>query len=256
VSDPWDPQRYARFRTERRQPFDDLLAMVEPRPGMRIADLGCGTGELTLELHQKLRARETVGIDSSASMLAQAPRAEGLRFLQGDLTKLSPDAPFDLVFSNAALHWVHDHAGVLRRLTSALARPGQIAVQMPMNDEHPSHQTAFDLARSPEFRVLLHGYVKRPALADPAQYASWLNQLGYERQRVELRVYGHLLPDRESVIEWVRGALLTDYQKRLSAPAWEQFLDRYRQLLLPQLPDDRPYFYTYPRLLLWGASGA
>lgn len=255
MPDPWDPGQYQRFRDERRQPFDDLLAMVEPRPGLRVADLGCGTGELTLALHQALQARETVGVDTSAAMLAKAPRADGLRFVQADLASLSTDEPFDVIFSNAALHWVSDHGAVLRRLTAALGPSGQLAVQMPMNDEHPSHQTAFELARSPGFRRPLQGYVKRPALPEPAQYASWLHRLGYARQRVELRVYAHLLADREQVIEWVRGALLTDYQKRLSPPDWERFLQRYRELLLPQLPDDRPFFYPYPRLLFWGAKG-
>lgn len=223
---------------------------------MRIADLGCGTGELTVELHQRLQARETVGIDSSASMLERTPRAAGVQFLQGDVAKLERGDPFDLIFSNAALQWVDDHAGLLKRLTAELAPGGQLAVQMPMNDDHTSHQTAFELAQSPEFRQLLRGYVRRPPLPEPAQYASWLHHLGYARQKVQLRVYGHLLQDRESVVEWVRGALLTDYQKRLSAPAWEKFVERYRQSLLPQLADDHPFFYTYPRLLFWGTKRA
>jgi trans-aconitate 2-methyltransferase len=61
--DPWEPEQYRRFRAERRQPFFDLLALVRPKSQMRVVDLGCGPGELTDELHRRLRARETVGID-------------------------------------------------------------------------------------------------------------------------------------------------------------------------------------------------
>ncbi len=255
VPDTWNPGQYERFRKEREQPFHDLMALVEPRPGMRIADLGCGTGDLTLVLHQNLLARETLGLDSSAAMLAKAPSAPGLRFERGDIAAFAPDAAFDLVFSNAALHWVPDHPALLRRLARALAPGGQLAVQMPMNDGHPSHQTAFELARSPEFRRKLHGFERRAPLLDPDQYASWLHELGFTRQHVRVQVYGHLLDGREQVVEWVRGALLTDYEKRLTTADWQRFLQRYRELLLPQLEDAEPFFYTYPRILFWGSLG-
>ncbi|HEY4001800.1 MAG TPA: methyltransferase domain-containing protein, partial [Candidatus Xenobia bacterium] len=103
----WDPAQYERFAMERRQPFDDLLAQVERRPGMRVVDLGCGTGELTVELHQQLGAAATIGIDSSASMLTRAPQAAGVRFEELDIAQVS--GTWDLVFSNAALHWLPDH---------------------------------------------------------------------------------------------------------------------------------------------------
>lgn len=253
MPDVWDPEQYQRFREERAQPFHDLLALVEPRPGMRVADLGCGTGELTLALHRKLAARETTGIDHSPAMLEKAPAADGLKFTLGDIAEFAPARPCDLVFSNAALHWVPDHPALLRRLTAALAPSGQLAAQMPANDDHPSHATAHELARSHEFRALLRGFERRPPLLEPARYAAWLRRLGYVRQHVRLQVYGHLLESREAVVEWVRGTLLTDYQKRLAKADWQRFLARYRALLLPQLADERPYFYTFKRLLLWGA---
>jgi len=271
VADVWNPDRYERFRAERKQPFVDLCALIEKRDGMRVVDLGCGTGDLTLELHQRLGARETLGIDNSAAMLAKAPSAPGLRFELGDIAQFPEEPalpatggarsrgaleaqPFDLVFSNAALHWIEDHFSLFRRLTDAVAEGGQLAVQMPMNDAHPSHQTAFDLARSMQFKRLLGGFEKRPPMPEPSQYAAWLHALGYTRQHVRLQIYGHRLDDREQVIEWVRGTLLTDYQKRLQPADWEHFLQRYRQLLIPQLADEKPFFYTYPRVLIWAAK--
>jgi trans-aconitate 2-methyltransferase len=255
MSDVWDPERYERFRAERAQPFRDLLALVERRPAMRVVDLGCGTGDMTGDLHRELEARETVGIDSSQAMLARAAAVPGLRFERGDIAEFAPPELFDLVFSNAALHWLPDHASLLRRLTAALAPSGQVAVQMPSNDEHVSHQTAFELARTQEFKRLLGGFERRPVMHEPAQYAAWLHQLGYARQNVRLQIYPHLLPGREDVIEWVRGALLTDYQKRLEPRDWQRFFARYCEMLLPQLADERPFLYTYPRLLLWGQRG-
>jgi trans-aconitate 2-methyltransferase len=68
-TDAWDHAQYARFERERSVPFFDLLDLVEPCPGGRVVDLGCGTGELTRALHERTRARSTVGIDSSQAML-------------------------------------------------------------------------------------------------------------------------------------------------------------------------------------------
>jgi len=135
----WTPEQYERFKGERAQPFHDLVALVERRPRMRIVDLGCGTGELTRELHQHLSADETIGIDSSETMLLKSGAFGDklLHFRQGTIEAFVTDRPFDLVFSNAALHWIADHEALFRRLTGFVAHDGQIAVQMPMNDDHP-----------------------------------------------------------------------------------------------------------------------
>jgi trans-aconitate 2-methyltransferase len=252
VTDPWDPGQYGKFRSEREQPFHDLLALVQPRPAMRVVDLGCGTGTLTLQLHRALQARETLGIDNSAAMLERVPQAPGLRFEERDIAEFSSPDPFDLIFSNAALHWVPHHEELLTRLRGLLGPGGQIAVQMPSNDEHASHVTARELAMEHEFKRHLGGFHARPPIHSPAQYASWLHYLGFTAQHVRLQVYTHLLPSRDDVVEWVRGTLLTDYQRRLPPPVWEAFLARYRETLLPQLADQRPFVYTYPRVLFWG----
>src|SRR5256712_7717283 len=152
MADPWDPAQYERFRSEREQPFHDLLALVRPRPGMRAADLGCGSGALTLQLHRALQARETVGIDNSPSMLSRPPQAPGLRFELREIEAFAPAEPFDLVFSNAALHWVPHHDELLRKLRAALGPSGQIAVQMPANDDHAWHETARELAADHEIK--------------------------------------------------------------------------------------------------------
>jgi trans-aconitate 2-methyltransferase len=232
----WLPDQYEKFKSERAQPFWDLVALIQPHPHMRIADLGCGTGELTLSLHQKLQARETIGIDNSASMLAKAPSAPGLMFRNESIESFN-ESGFDLIFSNAALHWIPDHEALFRRLAS-LGR--QIAVQMPANDDHPSHATAAEVARE-------LGMEPRPAqVLTPERYAQLFFDLGFARQHVRLQIYGHVLPSSEDVIEWVKGTLLTYYE---SEP---RFLERYRRRLLQRIGVQRPYFYTYKRLLLLG----
>ena len=246
-ADTWDPEQYERFRAEREQPFRDLLGLVRPRPDMRVVDLGCGTGELTRELHRTLAARETVGLDSSPAMLERsAPHAGGgLRFQAGDIASFAERDAFDLVFSNAALHWVPDHETLLARLTDALRTHGQLAVQVPANFDHPSHLTATEVGAE-------LGLAPHPVnVLAPERYAAVLHRLGYADQHVRLQVYAHRLGSRDDVVEWVKGTLLTDYARRLERDAFDEFLRRYRDRLLARLADTRPFLFTFKRILFW-----
>lgn len=245
----WNPDQYERFKSERRQPFDDLLLLIERRPSMHVADLGCGTGELTRELHEQLKAAETVGIDSSETMLLKSAAfgSEMLRFERGDISALVAGHPFDLVFSNAALHWVPDHESLFHHLTSLLSPRGQLAVQMSANDDHPSHTLAAGLARE-------LGFDPKPSHTLRVEhYAELLHHLGYGRQHVRMQVYGHLLPSAADVVEWVRGGLLTDYEQRMKPAVFADFLSRYRERVLATLPSTKPCFYTHKRILIWGS---
>jgi trans-aconitate 2-methyltransferase len=242
----WDVNQYERFKNERAQPFRDLAALIEPRPNMRILDLGCGTGELTRELHEQLSASETLGIDSSESMLAKASPSPTLHFQLGDIESFTSDRPFDLVFSNAALHWIPDHECLFTRLMPLVAPHGQLAIQMPANHDHPSHRIAAEVAAS-------FGITPRTVnILAPESYAALLHRLGFTRQHVRLQVYGHVLPSTRDVVEWTKGSTLTPYREALSADRYEEFLTEYTNRLVNTLGDSRPYFYTFKRVLLWG----
>lgn len=253
IQDSWNPSQYERFRNERSQPFFDLMGMVQPEPGTRVIDLGCGTGELTQILHRHLKASETIGLDSSDAMLAKCAiySGEGLHFVKGDIGDFAPEQPYDLIFSNAALQWAPGHETLLRRLTAGLAKGGQLAVQVPANHDHPAHAIAGEVAQESPFRVALGGYFRQKPILDPEEYATLLDRLGYREQQVRLQVYGHHLSAREDVVEWVKGTLLTDYQRRMPAELFAQYLDRYRERLMSCLEDKHPYFYPFKRILFW-----
>jgi trans-aconitate 2-methyltransferase len=255
AQDAWNPSQYERFRAERRQPFDDLVALVRVRPRMRVIDLGCGTGDLTAELHDRLAAVETVGLDRSPAMLERSaanPRP-GLRFIAGDVGELDAAGAYDLVFSNATLQWLPDHAGLFARLVRALASGGQLAVQMPANFDHPSHATAREIASEEPFARALAGRARFPEVLAPEDYAVLLDRIGFAEQHVRLQVYAHRLAARDEVVEWIRGTGLTAYESVLSPELFAEFLARYRERLLPRLEDRRPFLYPFKRILLWGA---
>lgn len=244
----WNPDQYERFREERKQPSRDLIQLIERRPQMRVVDLGCGTGEITRDLHSHLRASETLGIDSSPSMLAKttAFASEHLHFALADIETFSSEHKFDLIFSNAALHWIPNHAALLKRLAGFLTQNGQIAIQMPANDEHPSHATAAEVAKE------LGIEPRHDPLLPIDEYARRLFSIGFRRQHVRMQVYGHELESAASVVEWVKGTLLTDYERRLGN-RYQEFLKEYTKRLLERLGGARPFFYTYKRILMWGS---
>ena len=250
--DAWQPDTYHVFSAERRRPFFDLLDMVSPIPGGRAVDLGCGTGELTRELHLRTGAAETLGLDSSDSMLAKAaPLAEGgLRFERTDIAAFSPRKEFDLVFSNAALHWVPDHPRLLARLAAALRPGGQLAFQVPDNFDHASHRAAESVAAEQPFRSVLAGEAHPRNVLAPEAYADILFRLEFPAPRVELRVYGHRLDSREDVVRWVEGSLLSEYRRALPPELYSRFVDRYRETLFTMISDERPYFFTFRRVLV------
>ena len=251
-ADGWDPGCYSRFAEERRRPFFDLLDLVTPIRGGRAVDLGCGTGELTRALHDRTGAASTLGIDSSSAMLAGSARhsGRGVRFEKADIATFAPPDPFDLVFSNAALQWVPDHPSLLGRLTTAVAPQGQLAFQVPDNFDHPSHRAAEHVADREPFRSALEGAAHPRNVLAPEAYATVLDRLGYFESVVRLQIYGQRLDSREDVIRWVEGSLLSEYRRRLSAGQYAAFVDEYRRDLFERVPDERPYFFTYRRILV------
>ncbi len=254
--DTWNPTQYERFRSEREQPFHDLVALITRRPAARVIDLGCGTGLLTQALHREVSAKETIGVNSSEAMLerARALEGDGLRFEYGDIGNLREMPPFDVVFSNAALQWVGDHHTLFAQLTEMLVPGGELAVQVPANFDHVSHTLAADIAQEQPFAAAMHGYSRTFSVLPPEEYAAMLYGLGFVAQSVRLQVYGHVLESPDAVVEWVRGTLLTDYEARMPAAMYREFVDRYRERLNAALGHQRPYFYPFKRILLWGRT--
>lgn len=252
VADVWSPAQYERFRAEREQPFWDLLRLVSVPPGGTVVDLGCGTGALTRELHLQVQARETVGIDSSDSMLARAAKIEepGLRFVKGDIATWSPQSPCRVIFANAALQWIGDHPKVFTRLAGFLGPGGVLAVQVPSNYDHPSHTIAAEVALEDPFTSATGGYTRESTVLEPEAYAELLYAIGLRDLHVRLQVYSHELPSTADVVEWVRGTLLTDYQPRMPEAMFNRYVARYRERLLDTLGDQRPYLFAFKRILM------
>src|SRR6266508_3580854 len=260
--DGWDPGQYARFAAERAQPFWDLVGLVASSGGGfgRSVDLGCGAGELTAAVTERLGIVEMVGVDSSDAMLAEARQNFGssdprLRFAKGDISKWTGRNDHELVISNASLHWVPDHAGVLAQWWVALESGGQIAVQVPANADHASHRVAAQVAATEPFLTAFNSLPPPDPVAQnvlpPEQYAIIFDHLGAKEQHVRLQVYPYQLESSESVVEWTKGTTLTRFTRVLPDELRDQFFATYRDRLLDTIGHSSPYFYPFKRILMW-----
>ena len=204
----WNPERYLAFGDQRTLPAIDLLARVPLASATRIADLGCGPGNSTRLLLERWPEAQLIGVDGSRDMLAKAA-ASGVAatWVEADIAAWTPEAPLDLIYSNAALHWLDDHASLLPRLMSRLRPAGVLAVQMPRNFEAPSHALLREVAREGLWAERLAGLLERRPVAAPEWY---YDLLAPRAATVDIweTVYLHILDGDDPVLRWTRGTAL------------------------------------------------
>lgn len=244
---PWNPNQYHKFQAQRSAPFYDLLALVDVRPNLKVVDLGCGTGELTRQLAEALPDSDVTGLDSSPQMLEKAASfsSPGLRFVQGDQARLTGE--WDLIFSNAALQWSENHAELIPYLFAKLKPGGQIAVQVPSNHHHISHQIIRETAGEEPFRTILGGFIRYAPVLAIDQYAQLLFDCGAENIVTFEKVYAHILENSDAVVEWISGTACVPYFEKLGEHK-ESFVSTIRSKMQAALPG-APIFYPFRRTL-------
>ena len=243
---PWNPEQYHKFQAERSAPFYDLLALVEIHSNLKVVDLGCGTGELTRELADRLPDSRVTGLDSSPQMLKKAVLVQrpGLIFELGD--QASRMENWDLIFSNAALQWSKNHPDLIPRLFNHLNPGGQIAVQVPSNHDHISHKIYRETADEDRFKSVLDGFQRYAPVLAIDQYAQILYDCGAEQIVVFEKVFAHLLEDADAVVDWISGTALVPYFERLGDHK-DTFVESIRSKMRAAMPGS-PVFYPFRRI--------
>jgi trans-aconitate 2-methyltransferase len=204
----WNPDRYLAFADHRTRPAIDLLARVPLRHAERVVDLGCGPGNSTHLLADRWPAAMVVGVDSSSDMLASARRSGiGATWVEADIATWVPDRAPDLIYSNAALHWVGDHETLLPRLLACVGPGGVLAVQMPRNFEAPSHALLRATAESGPWADRLAGALDWRPVAAPEWYYDLLAPHAGTPDIWET-LYLHVLDGDDPVLRWTRGTAL------------------------------------------------
>jgi trans-aconitate 2-methyltransferase len=255
----WDPGQYLRHAGHRARPFTDLLARVPALPAARprIADLGCGPGNVTVLLAERWPDAHITGYDNSPEMLDKAhvdhagptSGAGRLDFTHADLRTWTPAEPesYDLVITNATLQWVPGHTDRFPDWIAGLKPGGTFALQVPDNIDAPLHALMRELAATPRWKSRLADVLRRPdSVPAPGVYLDHLARLGCTPD-VWQTTYHHVLTGEDPVLDWVKGTGLRPALTVLAddPDARDAFLTEYRDLLRQAYPAT-PYGTVLP----------
>lgn len=264
----WDARQYLKFEAERTRPARDLLAEVPLaalplQDGALVVDLGCGPGNSTELLGARFPNAEILGLDTSREMIAAAearfasekvPRAlsSRTRFAHADARALKLERPADLIFANAVLQWVPDHARLFPHLVAQLREGGILAVQMPDNLEEPSHVALREAAMAGPWGAELREAVAERAILPPVGF--YYDLLAPRTRVLEIwhTIYNHPLDSAEAIVEWMKGTALRPFLEPLEADERAAFLAAYTARLREAYPArvDGKVLLAFPRLFL------
>lgn len=242
----WDPAQYLKFAGPRLRPAIDLLQRVDlDRPGL-VYDLGAGTGNVTRLIAARWPEARVVGVDSSAEMLAKAAAENpGIKWQQADLGAWRPERPPDLIYSNAALHWLDGHDRLFPTLFGGLATGGVLAVQIPRNFSAPSHTLITEAASSGPWRSRLEPLLRPSPVAAPEFYYDLLAPKAAALDMWETE-YLQVLEGANPVKEWTKGTWLAPLLGALEDPERSGFERAYGERVLAAYPPRRDGKTLFP----------
>jgi trans-aconitate 2-methyltransferase len=240
----WEPAQYLKFADHRLRPAIDLLNHIDADP-RTIADLGAGTGNVTRLLQARWPAAHIAGVDSSPEMLARAAKAiPEITWEESDLSTWRPAKSVDLLYSNAALHWVDDHPAIFPALFNMVNNGGTFAVQMPNNFGARSHTAIADVVASGPWTSKLQPLLRTPPVRRPSVYYDLLSPTASSLDIWETE-YVHVLEGERPVLEWVKGTWLRPLLAALDEGERTEFESRYADLAgaaYPRRADGRTLF--------------
>ena len=233
----WNPDQYLKFAGPRLRPGIELISRIPDLDARSVVDLGCGTGELTALLAKRWQKAKVSGVDRSAAMLAKAATADtSIARVEADIAAWASAAGdrgerFDLIYSNAALHWLEDHPTLFRQLGTLLDAGGVLAVQMPRNFDQPSHRILHET-------VAAHAPVvdlRRSPVASPVDYFDLLGPVMADVDIWETE-YLHVLDGPDPVFEWTKGTAMVPVREVLEGETLAAVETEYRARLAEAYP--------------------
>jgi len=257
----WDPDQYLSYADHRRRPVLDLLSRVPTAGIERIIDLGCGPGQLSAVLRQRWPHAHITGVDHDPAMLERARAEHGggdIDYQLADIATWEPDGLVDLVFSNAALHWIPHHLELLPRYLGWLTPTGTLAVQVPGNTAAPSHTELAALRQAARWRPLVGaGANDHVAVHPPGVYAGVVAAAGRTPDAWET-TYTQVLTGTDPVVEWLKGSTLRPVLASLTPEDHEPFLTELAARLRVHYPPDEQgrTFFGFRRIFVVGRPGA
>jgi trans-aconitate 2-methyltransferase len=233
----WNPELYLKFEKERTQPSIDLVSRINfDRPG-KIIDIGCGPGNSTQILVQRWPDALVTGVDNSAAMIERAKKDfpnQNWKLL--DAGKDEIDGKFDILYSNAAIQWIPNHAELLLKFYSALNDHGLIAIQIPMFWDMPLGKAIIKISEDRRWEATLKGVTE---LFTIHAYSYYYDQLSQWFDSIEMweTNYIHIMDSHFAILEMIRSTGLKPYLERLEN---ENDKKEFEALVLREIIKDYP----------------
>lgn len=248
----WDPQQYLKFSGHRLRPAVDLLTRVPDIAIRSIVDLGAGAGNVTRLLKERWPQAEVAGVEGSAEMVAAGRKAApDIDWQQQDLASWHPARTYDLIYSNAALQWLPDHAALFPSLMQRLQPGGILAVQMPRNFNARSHALIAETALNGPWRSQVEHLVTPPPVEEPAFY---YDLLAAHSESIDIweAEYLQVLEGENPVREWTKGTWLTRYMDVLKDADKAAFVAAYGERVAKAYPANAfgKTLYPFRRLFI------
>ena len=240
----WNAAAYAANSVVQQTWARELIARLKLRGHELVLDVGCGDGKVTAEIARALSGGAVVGVDASSEMIAFAQRTfpakknPNLRFLVMDARKIKFTRQFDLLFSNAAWHWVDDHQAILRGASSVLKPGGRLVVSC--GGKGNAHDVFIALRpelRLKRWRQFFRRMPKPYFFYSPADYEKWLPRSGFKASDVRLVPKDATYAGREGFAAWLRTTWLP-YIQRVPESAHEEFIAAVADRYLAKHPPD------------------
>ncbi len=232
----WDPAQYLKFAGPRLRPALDLLQRIDREAPGTVYDLGAGAGNVTRLIAARWPEARVVGVDSSAEMLGKAAAENPeITWQHADLGTWRPDRPAEIIYSNAALHWLDGHDRLLPGLFAALAPHGVLAVQMPRNFGARSHTLITETALNGPWRRVLEPLLRPAPVAEPEFYYDLLAPLAASLDIWETE-YLQVLDGVNPVKEWTKGTWLLPLLAALEEPERGRFEAAYAERVAAVYP--------------------
>ncbi|GEJ43845.1 methyltransferase domain-containing protein [Chryseobacterium sp. ON_d1] len=251
---PWNPELYDQYKDVRYKPFYDLAALIKPENNIKAIDLGCGTGEQTSILAEKLTGSTFTGIDSSAEMLEKSKKYENenLHFkLQSIEEAAQSDQKWDIVFSNAALQWADDHETLFPKIIGLLSQNGQLAIQMPVQNENVLNQILMQMVDEEPYVSYLNHFKRNSPVLSMDDYAQILFDNRIQDIEIFQKVYPIIADDHEALYAFISGTALLPYLERLEGEQKEKFIRDFKSRIAQRFTK-YPAIYAFKRILMYG----
>ena len=243
MADRWDSSLYDDRHSFVWRAGASVVELLCPQAGERILDLGCGTGHLTAKLAEA--GVDVTGMDASPSMIAQARQNfPSLKFVLADARDFRYDEPFDAVFSNAALHWVHEAESVIRCVAAVLRQGGRFVLEMGGKGNIGRIRTAIEETLTPAG----HEWKCPWYFPTVAEYSTILEKHGFEIRMAQLfDRWTKLEHPERGLREWIE-MFAGSYFEGIAQVEREQLLRKIEDRTRHELYRDGYWWADYRRL--------